>query len=419
MFYRNRAWLWRRLVLSLAAALAACVAVVPTVPEINKLLRTATPRAFATLRPQITPAATQRSPATATALPAISYQLLPVATGFERPVYLTHAGDGSGRLFVVEQPGRVRIISSSKLQPEAFLDLSVLVNSRTNERGLLGLAFHPQYARNGYFFVHYSAADGATAVARYHVSENAQRADAGSATLVLSQPQPYPNHNGGQLAFGPDGYLYLGLGDGGSAGDPQGNGQNLGTWLGKILRLDVDAALPYALPAANPFIAGGGLPEIWAYGLRNPWRFSFDRRSGDLFIADVGQGNWEEINFQPAAETAARNYGWAIVEGNHCVQSGCAAPGVSMPVAEYDHSSGCSVTGGYVYRGSRLAALQGAYIYGDYCTGTIWALRPAAGGAWRTSVLFQSALNISSFGEDEAGELYVVHHGGSVFRLGS
>jgi glucose/arabinose dehydrogenase len=419
MFYRNRAWLWRGLVLSLAAALAACVAVVPTVPEINKLLRTATPRAFATLRPQITPAATQRSPATATALPAISYQLLPVATGFERPVYLTHAGDGSGRLFVVEQPGRVRIISSSKLQPEAFLDLSALVNSRTNERGLLGLAFHPQYARNGYFFVHYSAADGATAVARYHVSENAQRADAGSATLVLSQPQPYPNHNGGQLAFGPDGYLYLGLGDGGSAGDPQGNGQNLGTWLGKILRLDVDAALPYALPAANPFIAGGGLPEIWAYGLRNPWRFSFDRRSGDLFIADVGQGNWEEINFQPAAETAARNYGWAIVEGNHCVQSGCAAPGVSMPVAEYDHSSGCSVTGGYVYRGSRLAALQGAYIYGDYCTGTIWALRPAAGGAWRTSVLFQSALNISSFGEDEAGELYVVHHGGSVFRLGS
>ncbi len=419
MFYRNRAWLWRGLVLSLAAGLVACVAVVPTVPDINKLLRTATPRAFATLRPQITPAATQRSPVTATALPAISYQLLPVATGFERPVYLTHAGDGSGRLFVVEQPGRVRIISSGKLLPEAFLDLSALVNSRKNERGLLGLAFHPQYARNGYFFVHYSAADGATAVARYHVSENAQRADAASATLVLSQPQPYPNHNGGQLAFGPDGYLYLGLGDGGSAGDPQGNGQNLGTWLGKILRLDVDAALPYALPAANPFVAGGGLPEIWAYGLRNPWRFSFDRRSGDLFIADVGQGNWEEINFQPAAETAARNYGWAIVEGNHCVQSGCAAPGVSMPVAEYDHSSGCSVTGGYVYRGIRLAALQGAYIYGDYCTGTIWALRPAAGGAWRTSVLLQSALNISSFGEDEAGELYVVHHGGSVFRLGS
>ena len=190
MFYRNRAWLWRGLVLSLAAGLVACVAVVPTVPEINKLLRTATPRAFATLRPQITPVATQRSPATATALPAINYQLLPVATGFERPVYLTHAGDGSGRLFVVEQPGRVRIISSGKLQPEAFLDLSALVNSRKNERGLLGLAFHPQYARNGYFFVHYSAADGATAVARYHVSENAQRADAGSATLVLSQPQP-------------------------------------------------------------------------------------------------------------------------------------------------------------------------------------------------------------------------------------
>ena len=419
MLNRNRAWFRRGLLLSLAAALAACVAVVPAVPEVNKALRTATPRARATLQPQTKPDATKRSPATATAPPAVSYQLLPLATGFERPVYLTHAGDGSRRLFVIEQPGRVRIISSGRLQPDAFLDISALVNDRANERGLLGLAFHPQYARNGYFFVHYSAADGATAVARYQVSQDAQRAAADSATLVLRQAQPYPNHNGGQLAFGPDGYLYLGLGDGGSAGDPQGNGQNLGTWLGKILRLDVDSALPYALPAANPFVAGGGLPEIWAYGLRNPWRFSFDRRSGDLFIADVGQGGWEEINFQPAAETAARNYGWDIVEGNHCVQSGCSVPGVSMPVAEYDHRSGCSVTGGYVYRGSSLPALQGAYVYGDYCSGTIWALRPAAGGAWRATVLLQSALNISSFGEDEAGELYVVHHGGSVFRLGS
>ncbi|GBL18948.1 HHIP-like protein 2 [Anaerolineaceae bacterium] len=419
MLYANRAWLWRGLLLSLAVALAACVAVVPTMPEVVKALRTATPRARATLQPQIRPAATQRGPATATDLPAISYQLLPLANGFERPVYLTHAGDGSGRMFVVEQPGRVRTISGGGLQPDAFLDLSALVNARDNERGLLGLAFHPQYARNGYFFVHYSATDGGTVVARYQVSADAQRADADSAALVLSQPQPYPNHNGGQLAFGPDGYLYLGLGDGGSAGDPQGNGQNLGTWLGKILRLDVDAALPYALPAANPFVAGGGLPEIWAYGLRNPWRFSFDRRSGDLFIADVGQGSWEEINFQPAAETTARNYGWDILEANHCVQSGCSAPGVSMPVAEYDHGSGCSVTGGYVYRGSSLPALQGAYIYGDYCSGTIWSLRPAAGGAWRATVLLQSELNISSFGEDEAGELYVVHHGGSVFRLGS
>jgi glucose/arabinose dehydrogenase len=267
--------------------------------------------------------------------------------------------------------------------------------------------------------VHYSAADGATTVARYHVAEDAQRADADSATLVLSQPQPYPNHNGGQLAFGPDGYLYLGLGDGGAARDPHGNGQDLDTWLGKILRLDVDSALPYALPADNPFVAGGGLPEIWAYGLRNPWRFSFDRRSGDLFIADVGQGSWEEINFQPAAEKAARNYGWSIIEGSHCMQSGCKPQGFSLPVAEYDHSSGCSVTGGYVYRGSSLPALQGAYIYGDYCSGIIWALRPAGGGAWRATELLRSALNISSFGEDEAGELYVVHHGGSILRLGS
>lgn len=198
-------------------------------PEVVKALRTATPRARATLQLQIKPAATQRSPATATDLPAISYQLLPLANGFERPVYLTHAGDGSGRLFVVEQPGRVRTISGGGLQPDAFLDLSTLVNARDNERGLLGLAFHPQYARNGYFFVHYSATDGGTVVARYQVSADAQRADADSAALVLSQPQPYPNHNGGQLAFGPDGYLYLGLGDGGSASDPQGNGQNLGT----------------------------------------------------------------------------------------------------------------------------------------------------------------------------------------------
>lgn len=415
----NRAWILRGLLPLLALTVAACVALVPAVAEVNKPLRTATPRASAPPRTPAKPAVTQRTPATAAAAPAISYQLLPIAGGLERPVYLTHAGDGSGRLFAVEQPGRVRIISGGALQPAAFLDISELVNDRENERGLLGLAFHPQYARNGYFFVHYSAADGATTVARYHVAEDAQRADADSATLVLSQPQPYPNHNGGQLAFGPDGYLYLGLGDGGAARDPHGNGQDLDTWLGKILRLDVDSALPYALPADNPFVAGGGLPEIWAYGLRNPWRFSFDRRSGDLFIADVGQGSWEEINFQPAAEKAARNYGWSIIEGSHCMQSGCKPQGFSLPVAEYDHSSGCSVTGGYVYRGSSLPALQGAYIYGDYCSGIIWALRPADGGAWRATELLRSALNISSFGEDEAGELYVVHHGGSILRLGS
>ncbi len=265
--------------------------------------------------------------------------------------------------------------------PTPFLDISDRVESGSSERGLLSVAFHPDYAENGRFFVNYTNKDGDTVISRFQVTADPNVADAATETILLTIPQPFPNHNGGQLQFGPDGYLYVGMGDGGAAADPQGNGQNEGTLLGAMLRLDVDgvsAEANYAVPADNPFINSEGRNEIWATGVRNPWRFSFDRLTGDLFIADVGQNIWEEVNFQPANSSGGENYGWDIMEGMHCFSDdACDSSGTVLPIYDYQHENGrCSITGGYVYRGQQFPALTGNYFFGDYCTGEIWALAP-------------------------------------------
>ncbi len=345
------------------------------------------------------------------------YQWRLVADGFDHPIAITYANDGSGRLFVAEQSGQIRLIQNGEIQAEPFLDLTGLAVENAFERGLLGLAFHPDYARNGQFFVNYTDSKGDTVIARYTVSADPNRADESSAQVLLQIDQPYANHNGGDIAFGPDGFLYIGMGDGGSAGDPQGNGQNLNTLLGKLLRIDVNVE-PYAVPGDNPFAnTSEARPQIWAYGLRNPWRFSFDRATGDLYIGDVGQGEWEEINFQPAVSVGGENYGWVNYEGNHKYGGG-SPEGLVFPVAEYSHTEGgCSVTGGYVYRGVALPELNGVYFFGDYCSGLVWALYRTEAETWNRTLFMSTGFSISSFGEDEAGEVYVVDHSGAVYRL--
>jgi glucose/arabinose dehydrogenase len=348
-----------------------------------------------------------------------------VASGLGRPVQVTHAGDGSGRLFVVEQPGRIRIVKGGALLPVPFLDLTPLV-ALSSEQGLLGLAFHPQYPANGYFYVNYTrAGDGATVIARYSVSaSNPDAADPASALEILIVPQPATNHNGGQIAFGPhDGYLYVGMGDGGGSGDPLDNAQNINTLLGALLRLDVDGGLPYAIPADNPFAAAPGADEIWAFGLRNPWRFSFDRATGDLYLGDVGQNLWEEIDYQASGTPGGVNFGWNCREGTHDYDftGDCLTATLTDPIAEYDHTEGQAVTGGFVYRGIAYPALRGRYFYGDYAQGKIWSLVKTGSNpdTWSTPELeLDTTLQISAFGEDEAGELYVVDlAGGTVRRI--
>ena len=357
---------------------------------------------------------------TATAAVAAELRLAEVAHGLDDPVYLTHAGDGSGRAFVVEQAGRVRILREGVPAEAPFLDIARIVRSG-GERGLLGLAFHPAYPENGRFYVNYTDRDGDTVVARFEVTANRDRADAARAAEVIAIGQPYGNHNGGQIAFGPDGYLYIGMGDGGWAGDPRNRAQNPRSLLGKMLRIDVDSAAPYAIPADNPFTStDGAAPEIWALGLRNPWRFSFDRLTGDLYIGDVGQNKWEEIDVQPAASRGGENYGWRIMEGAHCFNpaTGCARDGLTAPVFEYGQAEGCSVTGGYVYRGTALAGLAGTYIFADYCAGTIWGLARDDDGSWSRTTLMETGFAVSSFGEDEAGEVYVLDYSaGRVLRI--
>jgi len=314
-------------------------------------------------------------------------------------------------LFILEQNGRIVIYQNGEILSTPFLDITGEVGSSGNEQGLLGLAFHPDYPENGLFFVNYTNRGGDTVIARFHVSADPNAAEAASERLVLAIPQPFPNHNGGVLAFGPDGYLYAGLGDGGSGGDPLGNAQNIDVLLGKILRLDVDSGDPYSIPSNNPFDN-----EIWAYGLRNPWRFSFDHLTNDLYIGDVGQNTWEEIDFLPAGSNGGANFGWNIMEGNHPYK-GSGQPDLIPPVAEYSHSEGgCSVTGGYVYRGQALPEWQGIYLYGDFCTGLIWGLIRNESG-WQSKVLFDTDFSISSFGVDEAGELYITDLQGTIHRL--
>lgn len=364
-------------------------------------------------------------PVNSAAQQPVAYQLVEVASGFSRPLYLTHAGDGSGRLFIVEQSGKIWGLDPATGLNSVFLDVSDLISraalsSDYTERGLLGLAFHPDYAENGLFYINYTDHDGHTVVARYHVSaDDPNLADPASAETLLYVQQPFANHNGGHMAFGPDGYLYISLGDGGSGGDPQGNGQNLGTLLGKILRVDVNVDESYAVPEDNPFVGNDAArPEIWAWGFRNVWRFSFDRATGDLYLADVGQNQWEEVNFQPASSAGGENYGWNAYEGTHTFSGSAPASDTVMPIVEYSHDTGgCSVTGGYVYRGEMLPDLQGTYLYGDWCSGTIWTARQDGAGNWTTDVSLESGRQISSFGEDEAGELYLVDYGGSILRF--
>ncbi|NWG19856.1 MAG: PQQ-dependent sugar dehydrogenase [Chloroflexi bacterium] len=342
-------------------------------------------------------------------------RLQPVASGFDRPLYVTHAGDGSGRLFVVEKVGRINVVRDGQVLAEPFLDITDRVGSRANEQGLLSVAFHPRYQDNGWFFVNYTNQEGDTVIARF--SAAGDRADAAGEQILLTIDQPYGNHNGGLVTFGPDGMLYIGMGDGGSANDPLGAGQDRTTLLGKILRINVNG-LPYTIPGDNPWASGdGGRQEIWTVGVRNPWRFSFDRATGDLFIADVGQNRLEEVHLLRAGQGGA-NLGWNVMEGDDCFRdTNCDRAAFEAPITVYPHNSGCSVTGGYVYRGASFAALQGVYVFGDFCSGTIWGLRPSAGG-WERAELLQSGLQIASFGEDEAGELYVTGYGdGILYRI--
>jgi glucose/arabinose dehydrogenase len=379
------------------------------------------------------------------AWPTIALEQLNLST-LASPVFLTHAGDGSNRIFIVEQAGRIRLLKNGSLQATPFLNISGHVRSG-GEEGLLSVAFPPDYARRQQFYVYYTQLDGNNVVARFRTTSNPDLADPASEEQILALPHPnQTNHNGGQLEFGPDGYLYIGTGDGGGAGDPYENGQNHAALLGKILRINVNGQYPatipngayriylpmigsnlgprYRIPPDNPFFNQPGYrPEIWALGLRNPWRFSFDRATNDLYIADVGQNAREEVNFQPSNSVGGRNYGWNNLEGSLCYDppSGCSAPAnYSAPVAEYPHgandSNGCSVTGGYVYRGAAYPDMQGVYFYADYCRGKIWGLK-FENSAWQSQLLLDTTYQPSSFGEDESGEVYLVSLSGQIYHL--
>ena len=336
---------------------------------------------------------------------------------------LTQPAAGDNRLFVTEQSGRVLAFPNDEATREAevFLDLRDRVSDRGSEEGLLGLAFDPAYHENGYLYVYYSASGPRrSVVSRFQANADGRAADVESELVILEVAQPYSNHNGGQLAFGPDGFLYVGLGDGGAAGDPLGHGRNRATLLGSILRIDVSGAsagTPYTLPADNPFAGDpGSRGEIWAYGLRNPWRFSFDREAGRLWAGDVGQNRVEEVD----VIGKGGDYGWNTLEGSRCFSpaTGCDAAGTVLPVWEYPLNSGnCSVIGGYVYRGERLPSLAGAYVFGDFCSGRIWALRYDGQQITEHLLLADTSLRIASFGEDREGELYVLSQNEGIYRL--
>ena len=350
-----------------------------------------------------------------------------LVAGLSSPLDLQSAPGDRGRLFVVEQAGRIRVIRSNALVATPFLDISARISSG-GERGLLGLAFHPQYASNGRFYANYTDRSGDTRISEFRApSPGGDTADAASERELMFVRQPFSNHNGGGLAFGPDGFLYIGLGDGGSGGDPQGNAQNLGTRLGKMLRIDVNGATPFGVPPDNPLVGrAGALPEIWAWGLRNPWRFSFDRGTGDLYIGDVGQGALEEIDVSLASRRGGENYGWNTMEGSRCYSpsSGCNTSGLTLPVTDYGRSDGFSVTGGVVYRGCRMPGYAGQYFYADYGSGMIRSFRLDAGRAtdprdWTATISGTSRAirNPSSFGVDADGEIYIVDYDGEIYRI--
>lgn len=358
-------------------------------------------------------------PASSASVAALStLRLEKVVEGLNSPVYIT-SPPGDPRLFVVEQAGRIRILRDGNVVATPFLDIRSSVRSG-GEQGMLSMAFHPDYRTNGFFYVNYTDRNGDTHVERFKVTSNADVADASSAKLILKVDQPYANHNGGLVMFGPDGMLYIGMGDGGSGGDPHRNGQNPRALLGKLLRINVSRGEPYTIPVGNPYANGaGGAPEVWATGMRNPWRFSFDRTAGLLFIGDVGQDRSEEVDVAPA-NRAGLNYGWNIMEGPRCYRTpSCDRDGLVMPALSYDHADGvCSVIGGYVYRGHRVPQIAGNYFYSDYCTGWIKSFRYDNGRAvdqkqWNVPHLG----NVVSFGEDSSGELYIVGENGTIWKI--
>lgn len=357
--------------------------------------------------------------ATSADTPARGIRLTRFTSGLDKPVHLV-AAPGDDRLYVVEQPGRIRVVEKDgTLRREPFLDLTDRVGTNGSERGLLGLAFHPRYRENGFLYVDYTDRNGDTRVERYTARADRRSADPTTAHLVLQQDQPFANHNGGHVLFGPDGMLYVTFGDGGSGGDPGNRAQNLGTLLGKIVRLDVDHGDPYAIPRDNPFAGRpGARGEIWAWGLRNPWRIAFDPPSGLLYIADVGQNQWEEVDVSHA-NRGGLNYGWRLFEGTHDYKRERNEPrDLVRPQVEYPHSEGCSITGGVVYRGHRVRALAGAYLYADYCSGWLRSFREVAGrAAERHQWEVESPGQVTSFGADRDGEVYVVCHDGAIYRI--
>ncbi|GAB4548658.1 MAG: PQQ-dependent sugar dehydrogenase [Anaerolineales bacterium] len=395
----------KRAFLFFALALSACSAkdaIAPTITPLAPAAETSPPKDSA-------PAAKE------SALPvegeakrfpnAEGYEWRKILDGLTRPVAIESA---QGKLFIIEKQGKIRVFENGRLQDAPFLDVRDRVSEDGNEMGLLGLAFHPQFEQNGFFYVNYTGAGGNTRIARFHADGNF--ADPASEKILLIIEQPYENHNGGALAFGPGGYLYAGLGDGGLAGDPHKNGQNKKSLLGKILRLDVNNGDPYTIPADNPF---GN--EVWAYGLRNPWRFSFDRARGDLWIGDVGQGDWEEVDYLPAGSPPGANFGWSVMEGAHGYD-GKPQPDMILPAAEYSHNEGgCAVTGGYVYRGE-MSEWNGVYLYGDYCSGEVWGLL-SQNGVWKNERLFRTGALITTFGQDAQGGIYFASDNGSIYQL--
>jgi glucose/arabinose dehydrogenase len=389
--------------------------VTPTAPVVNP-----------TWTPSVEPLPTTTStptPPQPTFPPSIALE--PALTGFQAPVYVTHVGEdpsGASRLFVVEKGGRIYLVENSVVQPTPFLDITDRVGSEGSEQGLLSVAFPPDFTASGLFYVDYTDLRGDTVVARYRLlAGDVRQADPNTEQKILQIEQPASNHNGGQLQFGPDGYLYIGMGDGGRAGDPWGNAQNPDVLLGKLLRISVPGTETYTVPDDNPFLGRpDARPEIWALGVRNPWRFAFDRATGDLYIADVGQNQYEEVDFQSAASPGGENYGWDLMEANHCFEPpvGCDTSGLVLPVAEYDHTQGCSITGGYVYRGTRYPQMAGVYFFSDFCSGNIWGLRRESSGEWKMALLLNTGVSISSFGEDAAGEIYVVgYRDGIIYHL--
>jgi glucose/arabinose dehydrogenase len=348
--------------------------------------------------------------------PTLALKATEIVSGLSNPVHLTTPA-GDPRLFIAEQVGRIRIVQNGALLPTPFLDIASKISSG-GERGLLSIAFHPRYSTNGFFYVNYTDLQGNTRIERYMVSTtNANVADPASAKLILTFTQPFANHNGGHMLFGTNGFLYIATGDGGSGGDPQNNGQNLNTLLGKILRIDVDRGDPYVVPISNPFVNTNGRPEIWAYGLRNPWRIAIDRVDGNLYIADVGQGTLEEVNFAPLVQPGL-NYGWRLMEGTRCFNpTNCDKTGLVQPVLEYDHSDGCSITGGVVSRGGALFALAGHYFYSDYCSGWLRSFKYLGGHLTETRDWGLALGNVTSFGEDASANIYILNAAGKVFRL--